>query len=105
MRFGVMILPERRWREGAARGREADAMGFDSVWTYDHMWWRSLKDGAWFSPLPLLAAAAAITTRIRLGLLVASPNFRHPVLLAKDAIAIDDISGGRFVLGIGAGSA
>ena len=105
MRVGVMILPERRWHDGAVRWQEADAMGFDSAWTYDHIWWRSLKDGPWFSPIPTLAAAAAITKRIRLGLLVASPNFRHPVLLAKDAIAIDDISRGRFVLGIGAGAA
>lgn len=104
MRLGVMILPERPWREGSGMWRTVDALGYDSAWVYDHLWWRGLRDEPWFSPLPVLAAAAASTGRIRLGLMVASPNFRHPVLLAKDAIAIDDISCGRFVLGIGSGS-
>jgi alkanesulfonate monooxygenase SsuD/methylene tetrahydromethanopterin reductase-like flavin-dependent oxidoreductase (luciferase family) len=104
MRLGVMILPERPWRESAGRWRAVDELGFDSAWTYDHLWWRGLGDGAWFSTFPVLTAAAVVTERVRLGVMVASPNFRHPVLLAKDTIAIDDISGGRFVLGIGAGS-
>jgi len=104
MRFGVLILPEKRWAEAARQWREAEELGFDSAWTYDHLSWSSLADGPWFSAMPVLAAAAAGTSRILLGTLVTSPNFRHPVTTAKDAIAIDDISGGRFVLGIGAGS-
>jgi alkanesulfonate monooxygenase SsuD/methylene tetrahydromethanopterin reductase-like flavin-dependent oxidoreductase (luciferase family) len=104
MRLGVMILPEKTWPENAGRWRTVDALGYDSAWVYDHMWWRGLRDSAWFSPIPVLAAAAAVTDRVRIGLMVASPNFRHPVVLAKDAVAIDDISGGRFILGLGAGS-
>ncbi|WP_055698753.1 LLM class flavin-dependent oxidoreductase, partial [Streptomyces silaceus] len=50
-----------------------------------------------------LTAAAAATSRLRLGTLVTSPNFRHPVTLAKELISLDDISGGRITLGIGAG--
>lgn len=105
MRTGVMILPEKRWSESVKRWTQADELGFDSGWTYDHLWWRSLRDLPWFSAFPFLSAAACATQRIRLGTMVTSPNFRHPVVTAKDAITIDDISGGRFTLGIGAGSA
>lgn len=104
MRLGVMILPEKRWLEAVEQWHTVDALGFDSAWLCDHMWWRGLRDGAWFSTMPVLAAAAAVTEHVRIGVMVASPNFRHPVMLAKDAIALDDISGGRFILGIGAGS-
>ena len=52
----------------------------------------------------MLAAAAGVTRRIRLGTLVATPNFRHPVTLAREAIALDDVSGGRLDLGLGPGS-
>jgi len=104
MRLGVMILPEKSWRDGAEQWLTVEKLGFDSAWVYDHMWWRTLKDSAWYSAVPVLSAAAALTQRIRLGVMVASPNFRHPVVLAKDTITLDDISGGRFILGIGAGS-
>ncbi|WP_410658133.1 LLM class flavin-dependent oxidoreductase [Amycolatopsis sp. lyj-112] len=105
MRTGVMILPESRWSESVKRWSRADELGFDSGWTYDHLWWRSLRDLPWFSAFPFLTAAACATQRIRLGTLVTSPNFRHPVVTAKDAITLDDVSGGRFTLGIGAGAA
>ena len=104
MRVGVLILPERRWADSVALWQEAESLGFDSAWTYDHLSWRGLQNGPWFSAFPVLTAAACSTTQIKVGTLVTSPNFRHPVTLAKDAIALDDISGGRFVLGIGAGS-
>jgi len=104
MRTGILILPEKRWPEAVHQWRTVDELGFDSAWTYDHLSWRGLQDGAWFSTFPVLTAAALSTRRVTLGTLVTSPNFRHPVTAAKDAIAVDDISGGRFVLGIGAGS-
>src|SRR5205085_9242930 len=65
--------------------------------------WRSLRDSAWFAAVPTLTAAATATERIRLGTLVASPNFRHPVPFAKELMTLDDISGGRLTVGIGAG--
>ncbi|MCW2785835.1 MAG: limB 2, partial [Marmoricola sp.] len=65
--------------------------------------WRTFRDGPWFGAVPTLTAAAAVTSTIRLGTLVTSPNFRHPVTLAKDLITLDDVSGGRITLGIGAG--
>lgn len=104
MNVDVLILPDTSWAENARRWRAADDLGFHAAWTYDHIWWRGLRDNAWFSAMPVLAAAAAVTGRLRIGLMVASPNYRHPVLTAKDAIAIDDISGGRFTLGVGSGA-
>lgn len=103
MRTGVVILPDVALPEALGRWAEAEARGFASAWTYDHLSWRSLRDGPWFGALPLLAAVAATTSAIRLGTLVTSPNFRHPGLLAKDVMTIDHLSGGRFELGIGAG--
>ena len=100
---GVVILPQERWSVSREHWREVEQRGFDHAWTYDHLAWRSLADEPWFAGVPLLAAAAAVTERIALGTWVASPNFRHPVPFAKEVMGLDDISGGRFVLGIGAG--
>ena len=99
----MVILPETTWREQAALWRRAEALGFDHGWTYDHIAWRELRDEPWFGAIPTLTAAALVTERMRLGTLVASPNFRHPVPFARELLALDDISGGRAVLGIGAG--
>lgn len=103
MRVGIVLLPQERWVTAQHRWRRAEEYGFDHAWTYDHLSWRSLVDEPWFATVPLLAAAAAVTERIRLGTWVASPNFRHPVPFAKDVMGLDDISGGRFLLGVGAG--
>lgn len=103
MRIGIVLLPQERWADQRARWQRAEEYGFDHAWTYDHLAWRSLVDEPWFATVPLLAAAAAVTERIGLGTWVASPNFRHPVPFAKDVMGLDDISGGRFVLGLGAG--
>ncbi|PWI42606.1 LLM class flavin-dependent oxidoreductase [Streptomyces sp. ICBB 8177] len=104
MRLSTVILPVRRWHEG---GRDewtaAESLGFHAAYTYDHLSWRSFRDKTWFGAVPTLTAAAAATERVRLGTLVTSPNFRHPVTLAKELISLDDVSGGRVTLGIGAG--
>ncbi len=104
MRVGVMMMSDSPWSVARRRWQTVEELGFDSGWIQDHLWWRSLSDGPWYSTFPFLAAAATATERIRLGTLVTSPNFRHPVLVAKDVIAIDDLSRGRFTLGVGAGS-
>lgn len=103
VRLGVVILPQERWAQARHTWQRAEEYGFDHAWTYDHLAWRSLADEPWFATVPLLAAAAAVTERITLGTWVASPNFRHPVPFAKDVMGLDDVSGGRFVLGLGAG--
>ncbi len=104
MRLGVVILPEFRWAAGGREvWRRAEELGFDHAWTYDHLAWQTLRDEPWFGAVPTLTAAALATERIRLGTLVASPNFRHPVSFARELIALDDVSEGRFTLGVGAG--
>ena len=103
LRFGLVLLPQDRWPTARERWQRAEAYGFDHAWTYDHLAWRTLADEPWFATVPLLAAAAAVTERIRLGTWVASPNYRHPVPFAKDVMGLDDISGGRLLLGLGAG--
>jgi len=104
VRLGVVILPESRWSTAESLWRRAEELGFDHAWTYDHLAWRSLRDSPWFGAIPTMTAAATATKRIRLGVLVASPNFRHPVPLAKEVMSLDDISSGRFILGVGAGA-
>lgn len=104
MRLSTVILPVRRWSQGGREAwQRAEELGFHAAYTYDHLSWRSFRDQAWFGALPTLTAAAAATSRMRLGTLVTSPNFRHPVTLAKELISLDDISDGRITLGIGAG--
>ncbi len=98
-----MILPEHRWWIAEPKWRAAEEYGFHHAWTYDHLGWRTLVDGPWFGAIPTLTAAAMVTTRLRLGTFVASPNFRHPVSFARELLAVDDVSDGRFTLGVGAG--
>ncbi len=80
-------------------------MGFDHAWTYDHLVWGGLPDSQWFSCIPTLTAAAAVTSRIRLGAFVISPNFRHPAALSREVQTLCDISEGRLLVGLGAGGA
>jgi alkanesulfonate monooxygenase SsuD/methylene tetrahydromethanopterin reductase-like flavin-dependent oxidoreductase (luciferase family) len=103
VRVGVCILPELRWPQQLPLWQRAEELGFDHAWTYDHLAWRSLRDEPWFGAVPTLTAAALATTRLRIGPLVASPNFRNPVPFAKELVTLDDVSGGRLTLGIGAG--
>ncbi|MFE3147129.1 LLM class flavin-dependent oxidoreductase [Streptomyces sp. NPDC059218] len=103
MRLSTVILPIHRWSEGRKVWQRAEELGFHAAYTYDHLSWRTFRDGPWFGAVPTLTAAAAATDRMRLGTLVTSPNFRHPVTLAKDLITLDDVSDGRITIGIGAG--
>jgi len=102
--IGLVILPTDPWREARRQWEWADEAGFVTAWTYDHIRWGGMPEGPWYSAVPVLAAAATVTGRIRLGTLVATPNFRHPVTLAREAITLDDVSEGRLDLGLGPGS-
>lgn len=104
MRVGLVILPSDRWTEARRQWEWADAAGFGTAWTYDHISWGGMPEGPWHAAVPVLAAAATVTSRVRLGTLVATPNFRHPVTLAREALALDDLSEGRLDLGLGPGS-
>jgi alkanesulfonate monooxygenase SsuD/methylene tetrahydromethanopterin reductase-like flavin-dependent oxidoreductase (luciferase family) len=103
MRHGIVILPQDPWSIARRKWQSAEGLGFDHAWTYDHLSWRSLADEPWNATIPTLTAAAVVTESIQLGTFVSSPNFRHPVPFAKEIATLDDISGGRFLLGVGSG--
>ena len=103
MKFGLQLWSQQTdwptWRDSAVA---AEAAGWDSVWTWDHL---MAIFGPWEQPIlegwMLLAGAAPITSRIKLGLMVGANTFRNPALTAKVAITLDHLSAGRAVLGIG----
>ena len=108
MRVGIQ-LPEVervvRWPEYLAMARAAEDVGFDTLWLGDHLLYR-YADGTSRGPWEvwtMLSAIAASTSRIRLGPLVAATAFHAPAMLAKLAATVDEVSGGRLILGLGAG--
>jgi len=103
-RISLVIPPVGPWRAQERWYRWADDVGYDVVYTYDHLTHATAR-GEWLGEaFTTLTAAAAVTERIRLGTLVASAVFRRPVALARAAMTVQDISGGRLVLGLGLGA-
>ncbi len=99
------IEREVRWPELRTLIETIEDVGFDSIWVGDHLLYR-LEDGGAAGPWEAwsqLAAIAAITDRVTLGPLVAATSFHAPAMLAKKAATVDEISGGRLILGLGAG--
>jgi alkanesulfonate monooxygenase SsuD/methylene tetrahydromethanopterin reductase-like flavin-dependent oxidoreductase (luciferase family) len=101
--FGICTDQASPYQVLVDRWRYFEELGFDSIWDCDHFLRPSDPGGPYFEGWTLLAALATQTNRIRVGVLVGSNTFRHPALLAQEAITIDHISGGRLELGFGAG--
>lgn len=95
-RFGVTSYGAENGAEWVRKSRRVEELGYTSLFVSDHFMGQ-------VSPIPALAYAAASTTKLRVGSIVCANDFRHPILLAKEAATIDMLSNGRLELGIGAG--
>lgn len=104
MRLGVVVLQSRPWRQLAADFRLVEELGYDAAYDYDHLTHPTAAGGWLADGFTTLAAAAGVTERIELGPLVASGALHSPVALARLAATVQDVSGGRLVLGLGAGA-
>jgi len=104
LHFGVQLQAQRTsWKDFVSALRSLEDLGFDSAWTFDHMLpFSGPDDGTCFETLTTLAAMAALTERIRVGVLVNGVSYRDPAALAKAAVQVDHISGGRLEFSLGA---
>jgi alkanesulfonate monooxygenase SsuD/methylene tetrahydromethanopterin reductase-like flavin-dependent oxidoreductase (luciferase family) len=103
LRFGVLILQNLPYLTLVDWWQQVEVLGFDSLWVADHFVEPRRPKDIWFDGWTLLAAMATHTSGIRIGTLVTSITLRNPAVVAKEAMTIDHISGGRLQLGIGAG--
>src|SRR4051794_17605408 len=100
--LGLMSMPA-SWAEARLHAQWAEGCGFAALWTGDHLRHPRDPERPFLDGWSLLPAWATVTDRVRIGVLVSNLIYRQPALLARQAAAVDVISGGRLVLGVGAG--
>jgi alkanesulfonate monooxygenase SsuD/methylene tetrahydromethanopterin reductase-like flavin-dependent oxidoreductase (luciferase family) len=103
--FGIMLGPAPPWSRIIEHARLIESLGFDKLWLPDHFVNPEDQDMAWFDCWSTLAALATQTDKITMGTLVSSMTLRNPAVLARMALTVDHITGGRFELGVGAAGA
>jgi alkanesulfonate monooxygenase SsuD/methylene tetrahydromethanopterin reductase-like flavin-dependent oxidoreductase (luciferase family) len=101
MRFGVLALQEAPWAELVDRWRALDEIGIETIWVADHL---APGEEPWFEAWSCITALAHLTERARIGPLVSPMTFRNPALLARTALTVAELSGGRLELGVGSGA-
>ncbi|HET9781133.1 MAG TPA: TIGR03560 family F420-dependent LLM class oxidoreductase [Candidatus Dormibacteraeota bacterium] len=102
-RFGICTDQNMTWEKTVERWQLFERLGYESAWLCDHLIQPSRPEGPYFEAWTLLGGLAAVTTKIRVGILVTSNTFRYPQVLAKMAVTVDHISEGRLEIGLGAG--
>ena len=102
-RFGIVLGQRLPWPELLSRARETEALGFDALFLVDHFYGLFDVNEPTHEAYTMLGALAPFTQTLRLGVMVAGNTYRHPIVLLKQAISVDHISGGRVDFGVGAG--
>jgi alkanesulfonate monooxygenase SsuD/methylene tetrahydromethanopterin reductase-like flavin-dependent oxidoreductase (luciferase family) len=105
VRLGVITLQDAPWPELVERWHRLEELGVETIWVADHTGHKGLEPGEpWFEAWSCLTALAYETTRPRIGPLVSPMTLRNPAMLARTALTVAEISGGRLELGIGSGA-
>jgi alkanesulfonate monooxygenase SsuD/methylene tetrahydromethanopterin reductase-like flavin-dependent oxidoreductase (luciferase family) len=106
MKLGVLTMQDTPWPELVARWRRLDELGVETIWIADHLGGGWIKPGQpWFEAWCCLTALAHVTRRPRIGSLVSPMTYRNPAVLARAALTVAELSGGRLELGVGSGGA
>jgi len=104
VKLGALTLQDAPWPELVGRWRRLEELGVETIWVADHLGHKGLEPGQpWFEAWSCLTALAYETTNARIGTLISPMNLRSPAVLARAALTVAEISGGRLELGVGTG--